>query len=63
MSTVEEVTTRVMTIPQAAAYLGCSDRTVYRLIDTGELRATRVRKVFRVRQEWLDEYLDRPVTA
>lgn len=42
---------------QAATYLGITPRTLYRLIDQGEIPAYQMGRVFRVQQEDLDAFL------
>ncbi len=45
--------------PAASAYLGIGQRSLYRLIDQGELPAYQMGRVIRVKQEDLDAYLER----
>ena len=49
---------RWMSTRQAAAYLGITSRTVYKLIDTDQLRAHRFGRVIRIRGRDLDTYID-----
>jgi excisionase family DNA binding protein len=49
---------RWMSTRQAAAYLGITPRTVYKLIDTNQLRAHRFGRVIRIRGRDLDTYID-----
>lgn len=42
----------------AARYLGITPRTLYRLIDQGQVPAYALGRVYRVRQRDLDAYLD-----
>ena len=44
---------------EAAAYLGINLRTLYRFIDEGDLPAYRFGRVIRLRQEELDEFIER----
>lgn len=44
---------------EVATYLGLSLRTVYRLIDTGEIPAFQLGRVIRCRRHEVDEYLER----
>lgn len=48
-------------IPAAAAFLGCSTKTVRRLYWRGELECVRVGSLVRFRPSALRSYLDRPV--
>src|SRR3954462_13992568 len=45
--------------PDAARYLGLGLRTLYRLIDVGELPAFQLGRVIRLRRHELDDYLER----
>lgn len=42
----------------AARYLGITPRTLYRLIDQGQVRAYALGRVYRVRSTDLDSYLE-----
>ena len=44
---------------RAASYLGVTPRSLYRLIDQGEISAYHVGRVIRVKQEDLDAFLER----
>lgn len=47
-----------MTVPEAAAYLKVCDKSLYREIASGRLKALRLRsRAFRVRRDWLDAWL------
>jgi excisionase family DNA binding protein len=48
---------RFLTVTEVADHIRVSNMTVYRLIKAGELRAVRVGKSFRVREDDLDAYL------
>ena len=48
---------RLLTVQEVADLLRVSNMTVYRLIKRGELRALRVGKNYRIRQQDLDAYL------
>jgi excisionase family DNA binding protein len=50
---------RLMTTDEVVAYLRVNARTVYRLMQTGDLPAVRVGRQWRVRQGDLDEWLER----
>lgn len=54
---------RFYRVKEAAEVLNCSTRTVYRLIDTGELLAFRIRSSLRVSIESIDEYIRRQISA
>ncbi len=47
-----------MGVPEAAEYLGVVVRTVYRLIDTGEIRAYKVGRVIRMKRDDVDAFLN-----
>lgn len=53
---------RFLTVQEVADLMRVSSMTVYRLIKSGELRAARVGRSFRVRQEDIDEYLETSYT-
>jgi excisionase family DNA binding protein len=44
---------------QAAAYLGVTPRTLYRLIDQGDIPAYHMGRVFRLKQDDLDAFVER----
>jgi excisionase family DNA binding protein len=52
-----------LTAEQVAEQLGVGVRTVYRLIEAHRLRAAdfapRGRPIYRIRQEWLDAFIER----
>jgi excisionase family DNA binding protein len=56
MSSGEEL--RWMSTRQAAAYLGITPRTLYRLIDSGQLPAYRFGRVFRLQGRQIDAFID-----
>jgi excisionase family DNA binding protein len=49
----------MLTITEVARYLQVVPLTVYRAIDRGDLRAVKVGRVWRIRREDLQAYLDR----
>ena len=49
---------RWLSTRDAAAYLGITPRTVYKLIDTDQLRAYRFGRVIRIRGGDLDTFID-----
>jgi excisionase family DNA binding protein len=50
---------RFLTPAEVAEELRVSSMTVYRLIKSGELRAARIGKSFRIREDDVDAYLAR----
>ena len=53
---------RLLTVSEVADQLRVSTMTVYRLIKSGELRAARVGKSYRLREEDIDAYLSKQFT-
>jgi len=53
---------RFLTVLEVADQLRVSTMTVYRLIKSGELRAVRVGKSYRLREEDVDAYLSKQYT-
>jgi excisionase family DNA binding protein len=53
---------RFLTVLEVADQLRVSTMTVYRLIKSGELRAARVGKSYRLREEDIDAYLSKQYT-
>ena len=53
---------RLLTVYEVADQLRVSTMTVYRLIKNGDLRAMRVGKSYRLREEDVDAYLSRAYT-
>jgi excisionase family DNA binding protein len=53
---------RFLTVQEVADQLRVSTMTVYRLIKSGELRAMRVGKSYRLREEDIDAYLSKAYT-
>lgn len=53
------MTSKWLGTPQVAQELGLTPRTVYALVNRGELVAHRFGRVIRIRREDLDDYLDR----
>ncbi len=53
---------RFFTVAEVAAILRVSNMTVYRLIKAGELRAARVGKSYRIREDDVDAYLEQRYT-
>ena len=54
---------KVYTIKQVAEVLSVCTRTVYDLINTGELKAVKVGNKWRVKEQWLDEMLSNRLEA
>ena len=50
---------RFLTVAEVATVMRVSKMTVYRLVHSGELPAVRVGRSFRVREDAVDEYLQR----
>jgi excisionase family DNA binding protein len=48
-----------LNILEAAQYLRVSRRTMHTLVETKQLKYTRVREGLRFRLQWLNEYLDK----
>ena len=48
---------RFLTVAEVASLLRVSNMTVYRLINAGELAATRVGKSYRLREDDVDRFL------
>ena len=53
---------RFLTVLEVADQLRVSTMTVYRLIKSGELRAVRVGKSYRLREDDVDAYLSKQYT-
>jgi len=53
---------RFFTVAEVAAVLRVSTMTVYRLIKAGELRAVRVGRSYRLREDDVDGYLEQRYT-
>jgi excisionase family DNA binding protein len=53
-----------LTVPQAAARAQVGDKTIYREVKAGRLRAARVggKRSLRFRVEWIDAFLDQSAT-
>ncbi len=48
-----------LSAPEAAAALGLTLRTVYSIIDAGDLTAYKFRRVLRIKRADLDDYMER----
>jgi excisionase family DNA binding protein len=54
---------KLLTIPEVAALLNVGRTTVYRLVESGELRSkvvgkNKLRKTIRIKKEWVDDYVN-----
>ncbi len=64
MGELPAVDTRLLlTVPETAAMLGVSDRTVWRLIGQGELALVRCNRAARVTAESIERFIDRGGTS
>lgn len=54
-----EARSRFVTVAEVADQLRVSNMTVYRLVQAGQLPATRVGRSYRIREEDVDRYLAR----
>lgn len=52
----------MLTIKEVARYLHVVPLTIYRMIDRGDLPAAKVGKVWRIRRQDVEAYLDRPAS-
>jgi excisionase family DNA binding protein len=50
----------LLTVGEVAHYLHVVTMTVYRMINRGDLKAVKVGRVWRVRWQDIERYLDRP---
>lgn len=46
-----------LNVHDSAAYLGCSEQTVYRLVAVGEIRAVRIGRAIRIRRSALEAFI------
>ena len=58
---MDDSTSLVLTVGEAAALAGFSTRAIYRAIARGELRAVRVCSRLRIPRAWFDEWLEQSV--
>ena len=56
-TTQTDATALVLKVPQVARLLCCDTSTVYRLIESGDLKAVRLGRVIRVTRTAVDEFL------
>lgn len=59
---VQDASTNFLTVAEVAAELRVSTMTVYRLIKSDQLAATRIGKSLRIRRGDVDRYLERRYT-
>ncbi|MDG2301606.1 MAG: helix-turn-helix domain-containing protein [Acidimicrobiales bacterium] len=57
MTNVSKNSSEFMTVGEVADLMRVSSMTVYRLIKAGEIRAARVGKSYRIREDDVDQYL------
>ena len=51
----------VLTAYEAMDYLGISENTMYRLLNSGELGAFRIGRIWKIPRKELDKYIDKNV--
>lgn len=51
----------VLTAYEAMDYLGIGENTLYRLLNSGELGAFRIGRIWKIPRKELDKYIDRSV--
>lgn len=51
----------VLTAYEAMEYLGIGENTLYRLLNSGELGAFRIGRIWKVPRKELDKYIDKSV--
>lgn len=54
---------KLLTVKEVASHLRVSEMSIYRMIKTGEMAATRVGKHFRIREDDVDNYLESRYTG
>lgn len=52
----------LLTAEQAAELLGTSRQGIYRLIDSGQLRAKRLGRGWRIHPDWIEEFVNSDTT-
>ncbi|MFP5213055.1 MAG: helix-turn-helix domain-containing protein [Acidobacteriota bacterium] len=57
MAREEYVSFPLLTIPEAAKYLGVGKKVVYQLIEWGQIKAVRVKGSVQVEKQSLDDYI------
>ena len=58
MSTRRTVNGALLGVPEAAAYLGGSERWLRRLLDRGLVPCKRIGRNIYFKRDWLDEFID-----
>ena len=53
----------LLTVKQAQEKLCVSQGLIYKILNTGELPAVRIRSAWRIREQDLDEYINRQLTG
>jgi excisionase family DNA binding protein len=48
----------ILTLTQAAEYVQVSTKTIQRMIERGDLKASKVSNAWRIRKQDIEEYLD-----
>ncbi|MGB9848869.1 MAG: helix-turn-helix domain-containing protein [Moorellaceae bacterium] len=51
----------LLTVPEAAALMGCSRAHLYNLINKGEIPTVRLGRAVRIPRKWLEQWVDRLV--
>jgi len=49
----------MLTVQQVAGRLSCSDKTIYERIQRQEITASKLGGTYRIREEWLTEYIEK----
>ena len=52
----------VMTAYEAMDYLGIGENTLYKLLNSGELGAFKIGKIWKIPRKELDKYIDKSVS-
>lgn len=53
---------KVYTIKEAAEYLRVTERAMYDFIKDGRLKAAKVGRVWRIRQSWIYDFLEKQIS-
>lgn len=48
----------ILTLEQTAEYLQVTYRTIQKLVDSGDLKASKIGRIWRVRKQDIEDYLD-----
>lgn len=57
------VQTEALRVSEVASYLGLHPKTVCAYIREGKIRAIRCGRSYRIRKEWLDEFIERELAG